>query len=408
MASALTWLDSSADEQRRMRELLNLFTESETLDDLGVGQIRDTFSDLVFPGTSTLLTRARYLVIVPWCYMLAEKRGLTGERFQATVERYEREFIKWMRDAGSPPGLIGRVSGPTVKTLPSALYANALDSYGIRLADQPPSGRTRYDGGGELTHRQLGMWHATTPTPPPDFPRRLEGGLDLTRAEAGWIEDRILDTQRETLLGQLLLCDHGVDTDSSAPWMDPAASDISAATRRQLEHARLFSGAIHGAHLLYNLMVAERYEASGYDAVEDPVASYRAALEDWSAEVRGDPAYGRWDRDDFWSMLIAANPRVGSNVAARQFVTAWVDAVLSGEALIAAGQEVGSTHLRHLIAGRERFVKHQQARLTSTARLKAWSGNSGAGRLVFRWPQVRRILGDIQTGLGSEVTDAAS
>lgn len=410
MASTLTWLDSSADEQRRMRELLNLFTQAETLDELGIGQMRDTFSNLLFPGTSTLLTRARYLVIVPWCHMLAEGRGLTAEGYEARVEKHERRFIKWMREAGSPPGLIGRDSGPSVKTLPSALYANALATYGIRVADQPRAATgVRYDGSGELTERYVGMWHATMPQPPEGFPKHLEGGLDLTRDEAIWIQDRILDTQRESLLGQLLLSPELIREDSAAPWLEPASGDASADSRRILEHARLFSTAIHGAHLLYNLMVAEQYEDAGFDGVEAPVERYRGLREEWSDDIRNDPTFQRWDREALWEMLITANPRVGSNVMARQFVAAWLDAVISGDALAREnGAGVDDGRLRGLIAARERHVKRNQARLASRERLKAWSGNSGAGYLVFRWTQVRRIIRDIQVGIRSGASDVAS
>ena len=42
-------------------EIVDLFREKGTLDELGIGAIRDAFADRFFPGTSTLHTRARYL-----------------------------------------------------------------------------------------------------------------------------------------------------------------------------------------------------------------------------------------------------------------------------------------------------------------------------------------------------------
>jgi len=48
-----------------MMELLASWRESETLDELGVGTIRDAFSDFFFPGTSTIGTRARYMLFSP-------------------------------------------------------------------------------------------------------------------------------------------------------------------------------------------------------------------------------------------------------------------------------------------------------------------------------------------------------
>ncbi|MFE9182741.1 DUF6361 family protein [Micromonospora haikouensis] len=63
MTSRLSWLDTSREDQQRMRELLKLFSDTESRDELGIGQVRDAFSDLLFPGTSVLQNRARYLLI---------------------------------------------------------------------------------------------------------------------------------------------------------------------------------------------------------------------------------------------------------------------------------------------------------------------------------------------------------
>ena len=69
--SLIAWLDTSAEEERRMRELVALFSEPGTLDNLGIGQIRDGLADLLFPGISTVQTRARYLVLIPWTFQRA-------------------------------------------------------------------------------------------------------------------------------------------------------------------------------------------------------------------------------------------------------------------------------------------------------------------------------------------------
>jgi hypothetical protein len=43
--------------------VVELFRERDTVDELGVGVVRDTFSDLLFPGTSTLHSRGRLLAL---------------------------------------------------------------------------------------------------------------------------------------------------------------------------------------------------------------------------------------------------------------------------------------------------------------------------------------------------------
>ena len=87
MSSFIAWLDASREDQRRMREIVNLFTQSESRDELGIGQVRDAFSDLLFPGTSTLHTRARYLLFVPWCFVSGNGQGPRGQQAESVKQR---------------------------------------------------------------------------------------------------------------------------------------------------------------------------------------------------------------------------------------------------------------------------------------------------------------------------------
>lgn len=65
MSSTIAWLDTSPEEQRRTREVLRLFEQHESRDELGIGQVRDVLSDAMFPGFSVLHTRARYYLDLP-------------------------------------------------------------------------------------------------------------------------------------------------------------------------------------------------------------------------------------------------------------------------------------------------------------------------------------------------------
>ena len=50
MTSLIAWLDASSEDQRRMREIVNLFSERESRDELGIGQVRDALSDRFGPA----------------------------------------------------------------------------------------------------------------------------------------------------------------------------------------------------------------------------------------------------------------------------------------------------------------------------------------------------------------------
>jgi len=60
MVATLTWLDLTADDRDQVRRVLDLFNEQGTVDELGLGSLRDVLSNALFPGTSMLHTRLRH------------------------------------------------------------------------------------------------------------------------------------------------------------------------------------------------------------------------------------------------------------------------------------------------------------------------------------------------------------
>ena len=74
MSSIISWLDFSDSERRKMVEVISLFKQRDTRDEMGLAQIRDIFAEMFFPGTTTIQTRARYFIFVPWMYQYLEIR----------------------------------------------------------------------------------------------------------------------------------------------------------------------------------------------------------------------------------------------------------------------------------------------------------------------------------------------
>src|SRR3954447_24392360 len=97
MPSTLAWLDHDEAERRRMQEVVELFRERDTVDELGIGSVRDAFSDLLFPGTSVLHTRARYLLFIPWVYLDLERKTVGSAQAAAAARRAEVRLIEALR-----------------------------------------------------------------------------------------------------------------------------------------------------------------------------------------------------------------------------------------------------------------------------------------------------------------------
>lgn len=375
--------------------MIRLFEEPGTRDELGIGPVRDAFSDLLFPGTSTIQTRARYFLFIAWHFQDAQRRGLRGQQLSQRVDRSERQLIERFRKAGQVEGLIGRQAGPKVKTLPSTIYWNGLDRWGVLAA--PMSQRavaqlssSSRDGDDEFSNGPANPWHPTLPAAPPGFPDEHSGGFDLTFEEASWLQERILDAADGRLLAHLVNGSEVLGTD--APWEEPATQTASSEIKTVMEHARRFSLALHGAALLYNLLVSEAYEVKGLTKVEAPVDRYRSALADWATAMNEEPAR-EWDWPEFWLVVSAGNARVPH--LARTFVESWVAGALdAGPERVA--DDVG---LRLVVERRVTGLRGGKSVLANPKLLGLWGGSSGASPLDYRWGTVRRLVIDVQEGL---------
>lgn len=409
MPSTLSWLDQTAEEQRRVREIVALFSQPESRDELGIGQIRDVFSDRLFPGVSVIQNRARYFLFVPWIFQLGEARGYSGPRLAAWAERQERLFIESLRQelvATSQPqdGLIGRVAGASIKILPSTIYWSGLhrweilsdwvspDELGLRKQDR--------EGVDELAERHIGDWHPTIPSAPGEFPDRPTGGFRLTADEARWLRERLMIATQGSLLAHLVETRSRPSRDAATPWEEAASRSVDAGLRDTLDHAQRFSIVMHGAALLYNLLVGERYIDDGLTAVDEPVGTYRELLAAWAEDVTA-LRLADWELDAFWELVRTDNPRISPWT--ERFVDAWIDLV---------SRKVGSgiaddADARALVADRERRTKGQQSRLDNPKLRQTWSGESGAAQLSYRWGTVRTLVTDIVDGLGSRDVAAA-
>lgn len=400
MPSLIAWLDASSEEQRRMRDIIRLFAERESRDELGLGQIRDAIADSLFPGTSTLLTRARYLLFVPWAFQKA-----SGRPNPATdADRYERDIIHAVKDSGDYAGLLGMQAGEALKNLPSAIYWSMLRRYGI-LTDASLSREDalRLDGTrssledvGDSSGPRFHAWSTTLPAPPEGFPKSIPDGFALQPDEAAWLRDRILSEASGTLLAHLAV--ERPTTESPAPWFDSAAIDVGGEARDLLDDARAFSALMHGAQLLYNLLLAEEYQDAGYDRLSDPREGFRERLARWSEDLPAMVDLSTWNLE---ALLSRVELTRGSpiNINSRRFVRGWRDLLVEG----GADELVDSDAARTFMAKREKQHKGAQARLGNRARLATWGGSSGSGALVYRWPQVRGILLDIHNGLEREL-----
>ena len=393
-----------------MLEIINLFREKGTVDELGIGTIRDAFADHFFPGTSTIQTRTKYFLLIPWVYQRIEEERVPSSQAGNRARRYQAELARALQAGGGTEGggVIGIQAGESLQRPASVVYWAGLRRWRIRLFSgsleqyhAALDGIYRSDRDGlrsddperELVEASRRTWHAGLPGPPANLYERAT--LALAPHEAAYLQERILLSVPGTLLAWLverLPAVGGV----KAPWEVAYLDQLPPDLRAEVEHARCFSVAMGGAALLYNLMLSQRSVAESISTDVERVEKYRLDLEAWADELRGDSGIAQWETADFWAVVYRILPNIRPRTY--RFASRWIEGVLAR-----SGRVVDDADLRQLISLRERELKGSLARLHFRPPLEHWSGQSGLGRLTYRWREAATVTGDIREGLAGRV-----
>ncbi len=137
-----------------MRTVIDLLAAPEILDELGIGVVLASFSDRMFPGISTIQTRAKYFTLTALLIRkFQDRQRLKGgvARFERYLEEEEKkcriELVKRHGEGRQNLGIIGGKFGlrsdRDVVRRPSSIYWSGLRSFGIVSPRPPLLGRVR-------------------------------------------------------------------------------------------------------------------------------------------------------------------------------------------------------------------------------------------------------------------------
>jgi hypothetical protein len=407
----LSWVDFTTNDNRKMLDVLKLFRQPGTLDDLGIGGVRDAFGDLFFPGITTIETRARYFLLVPWLYLWRERQEKVGAVSANVAEKYRRSEIALIEKliaghvAADLPlqGIIGHEARHILKRLPSEIYWGGLGRWKVRAVEITQSEYFRQlpsflslqrradhaNSEGEFVEHSPRIFDPGLPAPPDGFPHQPLT-LVLTADEADYIRHRILTSVPGTLLSILVDRTRPVEGAIQFVWDHPEAALFPERLRSLLHHARLFSEGMYGASILYNLMLAEALPNQEW------VNDYRKRLDAWSRRTRRMRRELReWNRDEMWSALTTGRPLLA--LGTRAFCEDW----LRHLSFVADSSDAAdSAAARARILNRELTVKGPRAKLHDRRYLQMWGGSSGMDQLDYRWSTARIIVNDVGHALG--------
>ena len=399
-ASSLGWLDLDATASERVATLLRSLEEPGTIDELGLGTVRDALSAMLSPGTSTIQTKLRYFIFLPWIFGRIEAQRVPPAEFRRRLREDESRLIDCLRHLGAGQRVIGFTAGRDLKRMPSDVYWGGLGSWGLRRLDLSIAeygqraaaiGRLRpeRDDDGEATRRAASMW-APLPQPPDDF---LKSNItfDLDPEEAQVLVDHIRRHHPGTLLA--VLCGMpSAAKDADYPWKLPI-DGLPDSLIELLRHARCFSELTIGPQIVYNVLLARRareefgWETNGLEERQlIQLGTWSKMIDDRHEELSS------WvdDLSEFWHVLAGH----GIKGRTQDFVTAMVRRAVANPYGF-ANDSVVHGH----IYDRELQLKSKGARLAHRTALENWSGAPFGSQFDYRWPITKSYLADIAKAL---------
>ncbi len=408
------WIDFSSEHREKVRTVIDLLKKPGVVDELGIGVIRDALADRMFPGVSTIQTRAKYFTLLAAIVRDYFRKNEADSKTQ-TLEKYLRYWEKVFRvqlskrygDEGEGLGVIGISFGEDllrdVQRPASSVYWNGLRRFGfirtnLSLAEfsRAHSGRrslqsllqeTKRYKGDDPDAGNDGRAHVRAPEVDADY--WSEPAITLTQEEAAYLKKQIVANASDSLLAQVLL-----DPDATSQLVDlrsetlfddfvelPFMQEVDNSELRQVaQHAKGFWAILRGAHIRYNLLLQPIRSNSADMKLEED-------WDEWQAKMTAFD-WGSWSSDLLWTVVDESGGKVKTRT--RNFVNRWID--------LARSEPIDEHACDEAVRQQEIDNKQRKARLRRNATDEQVRGWVGLSRLDYRLTQVKTIVTDIHRG----------
>lgn len=406
----LGWIDFSSDDRDKVRQVLALAAEKGTLDELGVGQIRDAFSDLLFPGISTIQTRAKYFITVPRIVRDFQDLKHSDYRRRKGLQDYLTEEENDLAETlvnihgTSETGIIGSttIGSGGVKRLPSEVYWNGLRTFGLvnthlslgefsrRLSSDDVSDRG-HDEDNDDSNEKENLISI------PDYDEYWwdENTLkiQLTRKEAEFLQGKMIERPELSYSISVQLFKYGLVEKALEKNNNSRLVPFDILTELMLKHdqvdieckktlrlARDFSLAMEGPHIRLNILLAR---ANGFD---DSAEEYEDEYSTW-LESASDKKVFEQDKEDAWLSLNVNGQQRNVKNYTRTFIRNWCEAIRNN---------TDTRVLDEIVISQSKNNKGKRSLLKRKLNDDGWIG---VRRLDYRWSAAKLIIQDIHEGL---------
>ena len=391
------WIDYSNEHRNKVMAVLHALSAPEAVDEIGIGIIRDGFADILFPGTSTIQTRAKYFFIVPYILMEIEReKNITPRSIIDKLGKTEIELIKILNKDGAD-GVIGRRAGNKLKRKPSSIYWNGLRTFGIFKYNNlslegyvkavcsikeyknevSKSGHeekgTKSDDVDAVQGDILGgFWRCLLP----NENWKEDICIDLTYDEAKYLRERIVKSEasKDSLFAfilknnykEILTNDEFDAIGDLLPLPDNIKSDY--------EMAKKFGQFIYGANIRYNVILSD--------------SKNEVALKEWKMWLNSYFVKNEFVNYDFYQVV--KRLKIGNGKLIR-FLSRWKEKVVTGNI----------DDIDNLIIEREIELKGKERAKLKNSKVYIYKEGDwlGGGSLQYRFRNAKRLMVDIYSGL---------
>jgi len=397
--SEFGWIDFSSSDRNVVSQIIAMNSEPGTLDELGIGQLRDAYADVLFPGFSTIQTRAKYFITIPRMirdYWVSGEKKKSQELIEyLKVKEWEltQTLCKQNYD-NKDIGIIGGsnyLDNKDVARHPSSIYWNGLRvlkliNTEVSLAefsrDLLKKDRTMLASSEDENSTE----DSITPLVPlgelydPNWYESVS--IKLNGDEAALLKHKLTQPHLEhTVLYQIFK--HNLELEVIDQKYDQfpklvdylSSKNISATCLDSITRANEFSNAIHGAHIRYNTIIAQN---SGNEKL---VENYSEQFHEWynnnQTIFNSKSAYN-------WCSILSDRRHIRPQV----FIQNWNNLLQDF-----SGNQAEVEELDTCI--RKRAQDNKGARSLLYKDLGSTPKWEGMSTLSYRWPQVRTILKDI-------------
>lgn len=412
--SAIGWIDFSSEHREKVKTVIDLLASPGVVDELGIGTIRDSFSDTLFPGISTIQTRAKYFLTLPRIFRDYKQLRVNDRRRLALADYLKQQenrcmtFLNQNHKNDPQDGIIGAsFAGKRgeVQRKPSSVYWNGLRVFGlikttlslqefVRKFANPTTPlhdliQSTDEAKGDDPDAVENDGHSVnTPSYGENWQEQLT--LHLSFDEATFLARQMETRVPESLLGQVLMDDNirrtfvqlpdnwgFAEFCDACPFLDKLSSEL----RRTLFGARDFWQLLKGSHIRYNVLLQRQH---GTDQKRE---EFGQQWTEWCEQMAHFP-WERWDTQMIWELAQLHRRQIREFT--KRFVRKWIEAIQNGTSDVAA--------LDALVVQQETLNKKGRARLKPNAeeRVKGWVGIDS---LDYRYSQARSIIKDIHIGL---------